>query len=94
MDKNTKDNIRSLRSQNYSYACIGRKLGIPPNTIKSYCRRHGISPINPIRKTKPEKESLKVCKYCGKEIKYLGGQKKTFCNTTCKNAYWNEIRKK
>ena len=94
MDKNTKESIKSLRLQNYSYSCIGRKLGIPPNTIKSYCRRHNIAPINPIRKTKTEKTILKVCKYCGKEIIYNGGQKKTFCSTACKNAYWNNYRKK
>ena len=94
MDKRTIENIRGLRLQNYSYACIGRKLGIPPNTVKSYCRRHNILPIAPIRKTKSEKSALKVCKYCGKEIINRGGQKKSFCSTACKNAYWNNVHRK
>ena len=94
MDQNTKENIKHLRRQNYSYACIGSRLGIPMNTVKSYCRRHGVRPESSVRKTKAEKAALVICKYCGKEIAEDGGQKKVFCNRDCKNAYWNEARKK
>jgi hypothetical protein len=34
-----------------------------------------------------------ICKECGKEISYME-RKHTFCNSICKNKWWNKRRKK
>lgn len=88
-----KDSIFELRKLNYSYACIGEKLGISPNTVKSLCRRSGIQPWDAY-KTKQQKADLEVCKYCGKFLIQNSRQHKTFCNDSCRMAYWKEARRK
>lgn len=88
-----KDSIFELRKLNYSYACIGKKLGISPNTVKSLCRRSGIQPWDTY-KTKQQKADLEVCKYCGKFLIQNSRQHKTFCDDSCRMAYWKEARRK
>lgn len=60
-----KEIIRKLRCENYSYATIGKVMGINPNTVKSVCFRKGVETPNIPRKTKQEKATLQICKQCG-----------------------------
>ena len=94
MDRKTMENLAALRRQNFSYACIGEKLGIPGNTVKSICRRGNIRPEVAGRKTKAEKAALAVCRYCGRELVFTSPQKKQFCNDHCRIEYWKEARRK
>lgn len=93
MHFNLKENITALRVLNYSYACIGEKLGVSPNTVKSFCRRSSIVPQDSY-KTKSEKASLELCRYCGKMLIQNSSQHKTFCDDSCRMAYWKEARRK
>lgn len=94
MDRKTMENIAALRRQNFSYACIGEKLGMPSNTVKSICRRRDIQPVDMRRKTKAEKAALAICRYCGRELVFTSAQKKQFCNDHCRIEYWKEARRK
>lgn len=85
--------IANLRHENYSYACIGRKLGISPNTVKSICRRNGYRTAQRY-KTKTEKESLTLCKNCGAILDCAHGQKKSFCSKKCRIEWWKNARRK
>lgn len=35
--------IHKMRQQNYGYAAIANKLGIAVNTVKTFCRRNGLT---------------------------------------------------
>ena len=83
--------IRTLRSENYSYAKIAEVLGLNPNTVKSICRREDYVASALPRKTKEEKAALKICKQCGKPITNPWNRKvKQFCSDKCRTHYWNE----
>jgi len=87
--------IANLRKENYSYATIAQKLGLNPNSVKSYCRRHGIKPESIPRKKKAEKAVLTICEFCGTPItndwNRIG---KRFCSDKCRTAYWNAQKQK
>ena len=85
--------IANLRRENYSYACIGRVLGMSANTVKSICRRNGYSATQKY-KTKSDKKSLVVCKNCGAVLDNSRGQKKNFCSDSCRIEWWKNARKK
>jgi DNA-binding CsgD family transcriptional regulator len=38
-----KEQIANLRHAGYSYSVIADKLGLSVNTIKTHCKRHGLS---------------------------------------------------
>lgn len=40
-----KENIRYLRGEGLGYGAIAARLGISENTVKSFCRRNGLSGI-------------------------------------------------
>lgn len=82
--------IRKLRAENYSYATIGKVMGLNLNTVKSICFRKGIETPNIPRKTKQEKNQLQICKQCGQPINNPWNRpKKQFCSEKCRRSYWN-----
>ena len=94
MQVNVKKNIAELRRLNFSYACIGEKLGISANTVKSVCRRENIVPTVAKRKTKTEKAGLQLCRYCQKPLVRTSSQHKLFCDDRCRMEYWKKARRK
>ena len=90
MNINKTQAIQTLRKQNYSYACIAKQLGMNMNTVKSICRRSGITTPDLPRKTKAEKQSLQICKQCGKPIDNPWNRsRKQFCSDKCRLDHWN-----
>lgn len=45
MTENQKKQIEQYRQQGFSYTVISRKMSIPINSIKTYCKRHGFGGI-------------------------------------------------
>lgn len=80
------DCIVALRRKNYSYRFIGDTLGIPLNTVKSICYRHGIIADGP-RKTKREKRNAPLCKWCHMPLSALRSSKE-FCSDDCRKLWW------
>lgn len=86
--KEQKERIRDLRSQGLGYTKVARLVGISENTIKSYCRRNGISRENPVAEQRIERPHF--CKYCGRVVDQAPGRKeKKFCSDKCRMAWWN-----
>lgn len=45
MDDRQRQQIRELREEGYGYGRIAQILEISENTIKTYCRRHGLGGV-------------------------------------------------
>lgn len=70
--------IQGLRYMGYGYKKIASILGLPVNSVKSYCRR------NPIDK------EHKHCVNCGIVIEMTPKKKeKKYCSDKCRLAWWN-----
>ena len=83
MTEEQKTAIQDLRSKGEGYKKIAQELGLPPNTIKSFCRRMQM----PKTETVPEGDT---CECCGKSIKQTTGRKhKRFCSDACRHKWWN-----
>ncbi|WP_336433279.1 RNA polymerase subunit sigma-70 [Eubacterium pyruvativorans] len=80
-----------MRSNGYGYRAIAGKLGISPNTVKSYCRRNGLGGVaQPRRKAIQFTGEITPCRNCGMEIHQVAKRKKKiFCCDKCRNEWWN-----
>lgn len=75
-----KQRLNALRRSGAGYGQIADALEISINTVKSFCRRHGLSSA-----AKPS-----VCEQCGRTIEQNPGRKrKRFCSVLCRNKWWN-----
>ncbi len=82
MTNELKEQITVLRRQGYGYSKIAEALSISENTVKSYCRRNGLS-FDALNNTA-------VCKQCGKPIIIKEKCKpRQFCSDRCRVAWWN-----
>ena len=79
MINDQKETIKTLRSQGQPISQIAAKLGISINTVKAFLRR--------------EQKKKEFCRYCHKPLIQLSGRKpKTFCNDSCRYAWWKGNR--
>ena len=89
--------IQKLRADGYSYGRISEALGISTNTIKTYCKRHGLGGV--VAVAAPINEDTHFCLCCGAQVKQVSGRKeKRFCSDRCRNKWWNnhldEVKRK
>ena len=83
-----KEQTKRLREEGFGYKKIAGLLFLSENTIKSYCRREGLSG-KPLL-VKEEVVGEDFCKCCGLPIKQIKGRKtKKFCSDKCRNKWWN-----
>ena len=83
MSGKEKQSILKLRRRGVSFAQIAETLGIPVNTVKSFCYRN--SPTSNDNR----------CKQCGGKLMQLPKRKpKIFCCDRCRFAWWNMKRNK
>lgn len=77
-----KRQIEALRLNNMSYGKIAKETGVSKDSVKSYCRRHGL-----------KKEDLilyEKCLQCGTPLVQTAGRKlKKFCSDACRMEWWN-----
>lgn len=73
-----------LREAGMSFAQIAKALRLNVNTVKSWCRRQGITPQHH-SKTDVEVVTLIGCAQCGSE---LSGRQRRFCCEACRRAWW------
>lgn len=69
--------IEKLRQEGYSYKEIADNLRISINTVKSFCRRNGL--------TGSKDKKRHICINCGCEI----DENKKFCSPECRQTWWN-----
>lgn len=79
-----KKQILTMRQQNATYASISDALGIPIGTIKTFCRRNGMTSAT---------SNVPLCKNCGAGLtKTPGAKPRLFCSDHCKQQWWNKHR--
>lgn len=79
-----KQKVRLWRSEGLGYGAIANRLGLSENTVKSYCRRNGLTGV-------AAKKPVVICRYCGGALPpYSTGRKRHFCSDTCRRAWWKE----
>ena len=92
MTPDEKSRLSAMRKAGRSYTEIAAELGISKNTIKTFCRRNGLTSeveSMPIETT-PVATTDRLCPHCGKPVIQLEGRKeKKFCSDTCRNRRWN-----
>jgi len=71
--------IRKYRSEGMGYKRISALMGISPNTVKAYFRRHS------------EQTDRHCCPVCGKVVKQPERtRKKKYCSDECRKLWWKE----
>lgn len=74
--------IQNMRHKLCSFVEIAGVLGLPVNTIKSYCYRNKLN-------TEELLKNAVACKNCGKPIAKIAKTKpRIFCCDTCKLSWW------
>lgn len=88
MNDTQRQQIEKLRAEGLSYGKISETLGLSINTIKTYCRRHGLGGV--VATSAPIDEAGHFCLCCGKPVQQTPGRKeKKFCSDSCRNKWWN-----
>lgn len=76
--------IAEMQKEGAGYRRIATALGMPINTVKSYCQRH------PVVQTEVASNN---CKHCGADLgESAGKRKKQFCSDKCRMAWWSQHR--
>ena len=82
MKENEKNRIIAMRSEGRSLSDIADTLGISRNTVKSFCRRNGL--------TGTDEPAERTCQCCGKPMTVCPGHReKRFCSDRCRQRAWN-----
>ena len=88
MTPEEKNRLYALRKAGRSYTEIADEMGISKNTVKTVCRRIGLTP--PPADRVPVQTADRTCPYCGKPLVQIPGRKeKKYCSDTCRNRWWN-----
>ncbi len=92
MTSDEKSRLTALRKAGRSYTEIADALGISKNTVKTFCRRNGLSPEVEIIPEEILSTSTtdRLCSHCGKPVMQVPGRKeKKFCSDVCRTHWWN-----
>lgn len=90
MTDNQKAQIKKLRAAGNGYGTIAKKLDLPINTVKSFCRRNSVNENIAEEPQVMLSGETTLCENCGSEIQQIAKQKKKrFCCDKCRNAWWN-----
>ena len=85
MTKEQKTLILYYREQHMTYRQIGEKLGLSPDTVKTFCRR------NTPQEDRTETSASSQCRNCGAPVHPLPGRReRLFCSPACRTAYWRK----
>lgn len=88
MTDREKQQIVVYRQEGYSYTSISKMMDLSINSIKTFCKRHGLGGVTGYSGLAPA--GVHCCENCGKEVVQNAGRKlKRFCSNKCRNAWWN-----
>lgn len=88
MTDKQKNQIAEYREQGMSYTEISKKMVLSINSIKTYCKRHGLGGVKAYEADGPA--VIIPCQHCGAPVKQNPGRKqKRFCSDKCRNLWWN-----
>lgn len=87
MTNDEKKVITQMREAGTGYARIAQETGISINTIKTFCRRNGLTGSS--QETGRETAEGR-CLQCRAPVEQRPGRKaKKFCSDACRNRWWN-----
>ena len=94
MTHEEKKQIGKMRAAGMSYTRIAESLDISINSVKSYCRRHGLGADTALQEAQPvqaeacpPQSEATACEQCGSRVLQQAGRKKRrFCSDTCRQA--------
>ena len=66
MNDTQRQQIKEFRGKGYGYGRIAQMLSLSENTIKTYCRRHGLGGV--VATPAPIDGEVHHCLCCGKEV--------------------------
>lgn len=104
MTKEERKQIGIMRAAGMGYARIAAALDMSVNSVKSYCRRHGLtgdcSIPDSLSETHageaasgPPQYGATACEQCGSPVRQEAGRKKRrFCSDACRQAWWASHR--
>lgn len=100
MTHEEKKQIGKMRAAGMSYTRVAEALDISVNSIKSYCRRHGLGADTVLQETQPmqaepcpPQSEATACEQCGSPVLQVAGRKKRrFCSDACRQAWWTAHR--
>lgn len=79
--------IKEMREQGIGYSGIACEVGLSKDSVKAYCRNHGLGGVKEQTKISADKK----CLYCGKTVRQIPTRKtKKFCSDKCHMKWWNE----
>ncbi len=79
--------IEKLRNKGAGYKAIAQKLGLSVNTVKSHCRRNGLTG----NRSGTDAIEVLFCKKCGKKLtQSVGAKQKSFCSDECRLSWWKD----
>lgn len=85
MTKEQKILVLHYREQHMTYRQIGEKLGLSPDTVKTFCRRKRA------QSERTEESVQAQCRNCGAPVHLLPGRReRLFCSPACRTAYWRK----
>ena len=89
MTNEQRSRISDLRHQGYGYTAIANAVGLSKDSVKAFCRTHGLAGVNAETNTLVE-PATDVCFNCGTALTYVpGAKRKKFCCAACRQAWWN-----
>lgn len=84
MTEAQQDQIKNLCQDGLGYRKIAAVLELSENTVKSYCRRHGLECRKTVQISKAD-----VCHECGAKLYNTPGHRqRSFCSDECRKKYW------
>ncbi|MCI9081819.1 MAG: RNA polymerase subunit sigma-70 [Lachnospiraceae bacterium] len=90
MTDGQKTQITLLRQEGLGYTAVAKKTGLPKDTVKSFCRRNGLT-----GKLAEQGQDVETqdgqCRECGKPLQQTEGMKRrVFCCEECRVKWWRE----
>ena len=95
MNEAQKDKIERMRKKGAGCGEISKELGLNRETVKSYCRRHGLAGIakKEVQAGTYNDVKLSYCRNCGAPIEQNPKRKqKIFCCDKCRRKWWSKNR--
>ena len=90
MTDTQKQQILGYRDIGYGYTKIAQMMGIPVNTVKTFCKRHGLGGKMAAQNALTGLATTH-CETCGKPVlQHPHRKKKRFCSDRCRMAWWSE----
>lgn len=90
MNIKQKKTARQMREAGTSYSKIANALGLSENTVKSFCKRNGLT-VSGEPAVESNGQVTAFCLNCGRSIIQTPGYRsRKYCSDRCRISWWNK----